>query len=120
MNLPGAARRPIRSGGVIAYQSSGEFLRFLQRVLALFLDLGLIQRDRAEGEYLKQMLEALKAKHPLIDDMRGLGLMVGVELVEDLKKTLAREKRDQLISKAFARGLLLLAAGESSVRLALR
>ena len=79
----GAARRPIRSGGVIAYQSSGEFLRFhphwhaifleggfdldarflhipfgnlekmaqafRQRVLALFLDLGLIDRDRAEG-----------------------------------------------------------------------
>jgi 4-aminobutyrate aminotransferase len=44
--------------------------------------------------------------------------MVGVELVADAKKTPAREKRERLIAEAFARGLLLLAAGESSVRLA--
>jgi 4-aminobutyrate aminotransferase len=79
---------------------------------------GLVERSRLLGEYLKGALETLKAKYPLIGDVRGLGLMVGVELIADAKKTPAREKRDQLIAEAFSRGLLLLAAGESSVRLA--
>jgi len=44
--------------------------------------------------------------------------MIGVELIEDSKKTPAAKKRNRLIEEAFKRGLLLLGAGESSLRLA--
>jgi len=47
-----------------------------------------------------------------------MGLMVGMELIADARKTPAKEKRDRLIEEAFTRGLLLLGAGESSIRLA--
>jgi len=88
-------------------------------VLSVIDQEGLVERSRIQGEYLKAAMLALQARYPLIGDVRGMGLMVGVELVEDAKKTPAKEKRNRLILEAFNRGLLLLAAGESSVRLAL-
>jgi 4-aminobutyrate aminotransferase len=44
--------------------------------------------------------------------------MVGVELVTDAKKTPAADKRNRLLEEAFQRGLLLLGAGECSIRIA--
>ncbi len=44
--------------------------------------------------------------------------MVGIELVADAKKTPARDKRNRLLEEAFQKGLLLLGAGECSIRLA--
>lgn len=44
--------------------------------------------------------------------------MIGIELVEDSKKTPAREKRNKILEEAFKRGLLLLGAGESSLMIA--
>jgi 4-aminobutyrate aminotransferase len=78
----------------------------------------LVENARIQGQYLKDRCEALKKKYPLIGDVRGLGLMVGVEFVEDSKKTPAKAKRNALIKEAFKKGLLLLGAGESSVRIA--
>jgi 4-aminobutyrate aminotransferase len=59
----------------------------------------------------------LADKHPLIGDVRGRGLMIGVELVRDRQtKERAGRERDALVSAAFARGLLLLGAGVNSIR----
>ena len=50
-------------------------------------------------------------------DVRGKGLMVAVELVKDREtKERATEWRNQIIQKAFAKGLLLLGCGENSIR----
>jgi 4-aminobutyrate aminotransferase len=69
------------------------------------------------GGYLKCGLEALADKHPLVGDVRGRGLMIGVELVRDRQtKTRATDERDAVVSAAFARGLLVLGAGKNSVR----
>lgn len=43
----------------------------------------LIEQCAARGEYLKAKLEGLKAVHPTIGDVRGMGLMIGIELVKD-------------------------------------
>jgi 4-aminobutyrate aminotransferase len=57
-------------------------------------------------------------RHPLIGDVRGLGLMIGVELVRDRQtKEHATSERDALVLAAFRRGLLLLAAGASTIRI---
>jgi 4-aminobutyrate aminotransferase len=69
------------------------------------------------GGYLMDGLNALRAKHPLIGDVRGRGLMVGVELVRDRQtKERAVEERDAVVNGAFTRGLLLLGAGKNAIR----
>jgi 4-aminobutyrate aminotransferase len=57
-------------------------------------------------------------RHEVIGDVRGLGLMIGAEIVKDRKtKEKAPEIRDAIIYECFLRGLLVLAAGPSTIRL---
>jgi len=56
-------------------------------------------------------------KRRLIGEVRGRGLMIGVELVRDRQtKERAPEEREAVVSAAFRRGLLLLGAGKNSIR----
>jgi len=69
------------------------------------------------GAHLMAGLSALSAKHPLIGDVRGRGLMIGVELVRDRQtKERATSERDAVVTAAFNRGLLVLGAGKNAVR----
>ncbi len=81
------------------------------------LEGGLVRNAAEVGGYLKEGLGGLKGSYPVIGDVRGLGLMIGVELV---KKNDARaadpEFRNQVIKRAFENGLLLLPCGDSTVR----
>jgi len=66
---------------------------------------------------LKTQLAALADRHALIGDVRGRGLMIGVELVRDRQtKERATGERDAVIAACFARGLLLLGAGRNAIR----
>jgi 4-aminobutyrate aminotransferase len=70
------------------------------------------------GAHLKEGLAALQEKHPLIGDVRGMGLMIGIELVRDLQtKERATSERDRLVEECFNRGLLVLGAGRNALRL---
>jgi 4-aminobutyrate aminotransferase len=70
------------------------------------------------GAYMLDGLRALMARHPLIGDVRGRGLMIGVELVRDrVSKERAVAERNALVTRAFERGLLILGAGQNSIRL---
>jgi 4-aminobutyrate aminotransferase/(S)-3-amino-2-methylpropionate transaminase len=61
-----------------------------------------------KGEYLLRRLRELRAKHKLIGDIRGLGLMVGVELVKDQKmKTPAQNEATKIRELALSKGVLL-------------
>jgi 4-aminobutyrate aminotransferase len=69
------------------------------------------------GAHLKAGLGALMDKHPLIGDVRGRGLMVGVELVRSrVTKERATDERNAVVTAAFRRGLLILGAGKNSIR----
>ena len=71
------------------------------------------------GAHLMEGLRALQAKYPLVGDVRGLGLMVGVELVRDRKtKERATEERNAIVQAMFRRGVLILGAGRNALRLA--
>jgi 4-aminobutyrate aminotransferase len=70
------------------------------------------------GEHMIAGLRELKARHPLIGDVRGRGLMIGVELVRDRDtKERATTERDAVVEAAFRRGLLTLGAGRNAIRL---
>jgi 4-aminobutyrate aminotransferase len=69
------------------------------------------------GGHLMDGLKALAATHPLIGDVRGRGLMIGVELVRDRQtKEGATDERDAVVNGAFKRGLLVLGAGKNAIR----
>jgi 4-aminobutyrate aminotransferase len=69
------------------------------------------------GAYLKEGLEELHGRYQQIGDVRGRGLMVGVEFVKDRRsKEPARALAHNIMEQAFKRGLLLLTCGASTVR----
>ncbi len=68
-----------------------------------------------KGNYIMKRLNELKDDYPLIGDVRGMGLMIGAELVEE-NKAPAVQKRETIIKKALDSGLILLPAGDSVIR----
>ena len=89
---------------------------------AAIATLDLVEREFAAnaavvGQYFMERLCALQAKHACIGDVRGKGLMIGMELVEDrVTKAPATALCDAVINRAFHNGLLLLSCGVSTVR----
>jgi 4-aminobutyrate aminotransferase len=83
------------------------------------LENGLIANAEAVGAHLKAELRRRLAEFPFVGDVRGLGLMVGVELVNHRgTREPAPELRTKILEAAFRRGLLLLGCGKSTIRLA--
>lgn len=77
----------------------------------------LMANAAAMGDRLLAGLRELQQQWECMGDVRGLGLMVGVELVKDRHtKERATGWRNRLIQEAFQRGLLLLGCGENTVR----
>lgn len=78
-----------------------------------------IQNAAAMGRYIMERTASWPEKYEMVGDVRGRGLMIGVELVKDKKtKAAAGPERDRVVELAFAKGMLFLGAGESSVRIA--
>jgi len=70
------------------------------------------------GNYLKPQLQQLMNIHPVVGDVRGLGLMLGVDIVTDREsKGKNLDLRNAIVNECFKRGLLVLGAGASTIRL---
>jgi len=70
------------------------------------------------GRYLMQHLKQWPNCHPLVGDVRGEGLMIGIDLVKDREsKQPAVNERNELLRRCFEKGLLVLGCGASTVRL---
>lgn len=81
------------------------------------LEEGLMANAEARGEQLIQGLKGLQGSHECMGDVRGKGLMVGVEFVKDREtKERAPQWRNQMIQRAFEKGLLLLGCGDNTIR----
>lgn len=82
------------------------------------LDKSLIANAQKVGEHIFRRLADWPKKHKIVGDVRGKGLMLGIELVRDKNtKESAHDLRDQIVDSAFRKGLLILGAGESTLRL---
>jgi 4-aminobutyrate aminotransferase len=79
---------------------------------------GLMQNAERMGTLLLEQLRKMMESHPLIGDVRGKGLMIGIELVKNRKtKEPAVSERDKVIQQCFEKGLLILGCGRSVLRL---
>ena len=80
---------------------------------------GLVKNADVVGAHLLERLRGLQDKHQLIGDVRGKGLMIGVELVRDrTTKERATTERNDLVQAMFKRGVLILGAGRNAIRFA--
>ncbi|HJZ11004.1 MAG TPA: aminotransferase class III-fold pyridoxal phosphate-dependent enzyme, partial [Acidobacteriota bacterium] len=71
------------------------------------------------GNYFMDQLRSMMDRHRLIGDVRGYGLMIGIEFVRDrVTKEKAKEEVEAIVYKAFEKGLLLLGCGENTIRIA--
>ncbi len=97
-------------GNPVACAAALETIRLLQEKY--------ISNAAEMGRYLMDRLADWPKRHPKVGDVRGLGLMIGIELVKDqTTREPHPEGRAQVIRRAYENGLLVLGCGESTVRL---
>jgi 4-aminobutyrate aminotransferase len=79
-----------------------------------------LRRNSAEvGAHMLKRMADWPSKHKLVGDVRGRGLMIGVEIVKDKKtKEYGAAERDSIVQAAFERGILFLGCGPSTIRIA--
>jgi len=93
-------------------------------IAASLVTLSLLERTymanaQRMGAYIIRHTADWRKRHRIVGDVRGRGLMIGIELVHDqATKERAPDLRNRVIQAAFQKGLLLLGAGENTIRLA--
>lgn len=92
-------------------------------IAAALATMDLIEREAMQnaatiGAAMLERLHTWVAKHPTVGDVRGRGLMIGIELVKDQQsRQPVGPMRDRIVGLAFERGLLILGCGETTIRL---
>ena len=110
MNWPPGAHASTYGGNPVAVAAALATIDLLEREL--------VANAARVGAHMMDRLRSWPAKFKNVGDVRGLGLMIGVELVRDqASKERAPELRDRLVAMAFERGLLVLGAGRNVLRL---
>jgi 4-aminobutyrate aminotransferase len=111
MSWPPGAHASTFGGNPVACAAATTTIRLLKE--------GLVANAAAVGEHLQNGIRELQRAHPIIGDVRGIGLMIGIELVRDrTTKERAVEERNALVQGMFRRGVLVLGAGKNAIRLA--
>jgi 4-aminobutyrate aminotransferase len=111
MNWPPGAHASTFGGNPVSCAAANATIRLLKEQL--------VANAASVGAHLIAGLRALQQKHQLIGDVRGLGLMIGVELVKDrTTKERAVEARNAIVQAMFKRGVLILGAGKNAIRFA--
>ena len=79
----------------------------------------LLENANKQGAYALKRLGELQERSEIVGDVRGKGLMIGVELVEDKEsKKPAVQKAVQVITRAWKRGVAVVTCGASTIRIA--
>jgi 4-aminobutyrate aminotransferase len=80
---------------------------------------GLLKNSHEVGAHMLKRMADWPKKHRIVGDVRGRGLMIGVEIVKDQKtREYGASERDRIVELAFERGVLFLGCGPSTVRIA--
>jgi 4-aminobutyrate aminotransferase len=80
---------------------------------------GLLRNSQEVGDHMRKRMAGWPKKHKIVGDVRGRGLMIGVEIVKDqATREYGAAERDRVVELAFERGVLFLGCGPSTVRIA--
>ncbi len=80
---------------------------------------GLLRNSQEVGDHMLKRMTAWPKKHRIVGDVRGRGLMIGVDIVKDqATREYGNAERDRVVQAAFERGILFLGCGPSTVRIA--
>ena len=80
---------------------------------------GLLRNSQEVGNHMMKRMSDWPKKHKIVGDIRGRGLMIGVDIVKDQKtREYGNAERDRVVENAFERGVLFLGCGPSTVRIA--
>ncbi|HVA01463.1 MAG TPA: acetyl ornithine aminotransferase family protein [Terriglobia bacterium] len=110
MDWPPGAHASTFGGNPVACAAALETIRLLEEKY--------IANAARMGEYILKGLEDWPARHRTVGNVRGRGLMIGIELVKDqATREPYPELRQKVIRRAFELGVLVLGCGESTVRL---
>ena len=110
MTWPPGAHASTFGGNPVACAAALVTIELLQQEL--------VENARMMGAYLMERMRQWPARFPMVGDVRGLGLMLGIEMVRDqATKEKAPAWRDRVVTLAFERGLLVLGAGDNTLRL---
>ena len=111
MAWPPGAHASTFGGNPVACAAASATIKLLKEQL--------VANAAAVGAHLADGLRRLEEKHQIIGNIRGMGLMIGIELVKDRKtKERAVDARNALVQAMFRRGVLVLGAGKNALRLA--
>src|SRR2546421_11263565 len=109
MNWKPGAHASTFGGNPVACAAALKTIELLEREL--------IANSAEVGGYLKRGLERLMTKYDCIGDVRGLGMMIGVEFIKDqTTRTPDPDLRDRVAVASFERGLILLGCGPNTIR----
>ncbi|MCE4599335.1 MAG: acetyl ornithine aminotransferase family protein [Desulfurococcales archaeon] len=112
MTLPRGSHANTFGGNPVA-------LAAFNAVVDIIISENLLEKALRDGEYIMRRLNELAEEVELIGDIRGKGLMIGVELVKDRDtKEPAVNETSAVIQESFKKGLLVVAAGYSTIRIA--
>ena len=79
----------------------------------------LLRNSHEVGSYMMKRMADWPKKHKIVGDVRGRGLMIGVEIVKDqATREYGAAERDRIVEQAFERGVLFLGCGPSTIRIA--
>ena len=110
MSWPPGTHASTFGGNPVACAASLATLKLLRE--------SLVKNAEVVGAHLFAGAKALMDKHRIIGDVRGRGLMIGLELVRDRQtKERATRERDAVVRNCFELGLLVLGAGQNAIRL---
>lgn len=86
-------------------------------VLDIIKSENLLENAQKQGKLIKDRLNEMKDEHPMIGDVRGKGLMVGVELVKDkTTKEYAQKETGDVMMECFRNGLAIVNCGINVIR----
>jgi 4-aminobutyrate aminotransferase len=109
MNWKPGAHASTFGGNPVCIASALKTIELLQN--------GLVQNSAEVGAYLKAGLQKLLRKYDCIGDVRGMGMMIGVEFVTDkVSRKEDPELRERVETACFERGLIILGCGPNSIR----
>jgi 4-aminobutyrate aminotransferase len=111
MTWPPGAHASTFGGNPVSCAAAMATLRLLEN--------GMMDNATRMGNHVLNRLQKTMKTHYSIGDIRGRGLMIGIEIVKDRREDKARATalRNRIIQNAFTKGLLLLGAGNNAIRI---